>query len=212
MLPDTLRAHLKAEVTVAWPGQAAEACKVFDFATFSETTRDSIYELLTDDDIDRVEDGELVPFAVIGFQDVLVPLRSFDQPFDDAARMAIAEMPQEVGACRHGGNNQPSYNDDGPCLLEAAHELLDHPAGERVLIVVSDGLPEGRRSDQADLRRAVEELSHPEMGLELIGLGLGPGTQHVRTYYPESVANVPVARFSDEIARLVERVLLGPSG
>lgn len=66
MLPDTLRAHLKADVTVAWPGQAAEACKVFDFATFSETTRDSIYELLTDDDIDRVEDGELVPFAVIG--------------------------------------------------------------------------------------------------------------------------------------------------
>lgn len=153
-----------------------------------------------------------VPFAVIGFQDVLVPLRSFDQPFDDAARMAIAEMPQEVGACRHGGNNQPSYNDDGPCLMEAAEDLMGYAASERVLIVVSDGLPEGRRSSREDLSRAVDRITAPGVGVELIGLGLGPGTQHVRTYYPESVANVPVARFSDEIARLVERVLLGPGG
>jgi uncharacterized protein with von Willebrand factor type A (vWA) domain len=152
-----------------------------------------------------------VSFAVIGFQDVLVPLRRFDQPFDEAARQAIAEMPQEVGACRHGGNNMPSYNDDGPCVLEAAEDLLNQSATERVLIVVSDGLPEGRRSNKDDLRRAIETITGPATGLELIGLGLGPGTQHVRTYYPESVANVAVARFSDEIARLVERVVLGPT-
>jgi hypothetical protein len=66
MLPESLSAHLNADVSVAWPGQSAEVCKVFDFELFSETTRESLYDLLTDKDIDRIEDGELLPFAVLG--------------------------------------------------------------------------------------------------------------------------------------------------
>ncbi|MCA9544735.1 MAG: hypothetical protein KC613_10110 [Myxococcales bacterium] len=150
-----------------------------------------------------------VAFAVTGFQDVLIELKGFDQHFDDAARQAIAEIPQEVSGCRHGGNNQPGYNDDGPCLMECAVDLLAQPATERVLIVVSDGLPEGVRSTREDLRRTIGKLTQPGINLELIGLGLGPGTGHVTQYYPESVANVAVARFADEIARLIERVLVG---
>ncbi len=149
-----------------------------------------------------------VPFAVHGFQDVLVPLRGFADAFDDAARRAIGEMPQEVSGCRFGGNNTPRYNDDGPCLLDAANELLAQSAQDRVLIVLSDGRPEGSRSTADDLSAAVAQLSRPEVGLDLIGLGLGAHTEHVRDFYPRSIANVPVARLATEIAAIIERALL----
>lgn len=68
MLPESLSAHLTADVSVAWPGQPVEVCKVFDFEAFSESTRESLYDLLTDKDIDRIEDGELLPFAVLGIE------------------------------------------------------------------------------------------------------------------------------------------------
>lgn len=149
-----------------------------------------------------------VPFAVHGFQDVLVPFRSFADAFDDHVRNAIGEMTQEVSGCRFGGNNTPRYNDDGPCLLDAARELLGQSAQDRVLIVLSDGRPEGSRSTAEDLTAAVQQLSGPDVGLELIGLGLGPHTEHVRDFYPQSIANVALNRLATEIAAIIERVLL----
>ena len=82
-------------------------------------------------------------------------------------------------------------------------------AADRILIVVSDGMPEGRRSTKADLHNAVAELQREGRGLRLIALGLGPNTGHVTTFYPESVADVPIPRFAETIGALVERVLLG---
>ncbi len=151
-----------------------------------------------------------VPFAVNGFQDVLVPFCDFGEGLTPRVRTAIGQLPQEVDGNRPGGNNQPRYNDDGPCLLEAAEGLLDRSETDRVLIVVSDGKPEGRRSNEADLRRAVESLRALGSELTLVGLGLGPGTDHVTRYYPQSIANIPVARFADEIGGLLQRTLLGP--
>ncbi len=152
-----------------------------------------------------------VLFAVNGFQDVLVPLSGFNSRLEDPARVAISEMPQEVAGSRTDGNNQPGYNDDGPCLREAAEELLDQQASDRMLVVVSDGLPEGRRSTANDLHRAVADLTAEDVPLDLLALGLGPHTEHVERFYPQSVANVPVERFSEEIGRLVEDILVGPS-
>ena len=149
-----------------------------------------------------------IPFAINGFQDVLIPLCRFGDGLDSGVRRAIAEIPQEVGGGRRGGNNVPAYNDDGPCLQSAAEELLAYPASERILVVVSDGLPEGRHSDADDLRRVIDRLSGDDVPLELIALGLGPDTGHVSNFYPEAVANVPVERFSDEIGRLVERIVI----
>ena len=150
-----------------------------------------------------------VPFRVDGFQDVLIPLHDFHEPLGPVSRQRLAEMIQEVEGCRHGGNNQPRYNDDAPCLLEHAEQLLAYPTADRILIVVSDGLPEGRRSTATDLHQAVAKLSDREGGLRLVALGLGPDTEHVTSFYPEAVANVSLPRFAETIGRLVESVLLG---
>ncbi len=149
-----------------------------------------------------------VAFAVVGFQDVLIPLLAFDQPFSAAARRRLLEIRAEVAAARPGGNNRPDYNDDGPCLREAAAMLLARPASDRVLIAISDGLPEGHRSTAVDLTNAVGELSR-ERSLRLIGVGLGPDTSHVADYYPHALASVPLEEFADEIGRVLEGVLAG---
>ena len=92
--------------------------------------------------------------------------------------------------------------------MEAAQDLLDWSASERLLIVVSYGLPEGKRSGPDDLRRAVKTLTSQHKELKLIGVGLGAGTGHVRDFYPESVADVPADRFAEEIGTLLRKALL----
>lgn len=150
-----------------------------------------------------------VPFAVAGFQDELIPFVEFNDDLGPATRQTLGEMPLEVTDSRPGGHNQRGYNDDGPCLLAAAEQLLARSASERVLLAVSDGRPEGRHSGEADLRRAVATLTATGQGLELIGIGLGPGTEHVSDFYPQAVANVPVPEFAQRIGDVLERVLVG---
>jgi nitric oxide reductase activation protein len=147
-----------------------------------------------------------VPFAVIGFQDVLIPFCPFGVITEDQIRGALTGLPEEVSGTRLAGNNCPEFNDDAPCLLEAAEELLGQPVRQRVLIVVSDGLPEGRRSTRDELHTAVGELSGIR-GLRLVGIGLGPSTEHVRDYYPESVANVKPGRLAEEIGGVLRKAL-----
>lgn len=152
-----------------------------------------------------------VPFAVYGFQDELIPFVELGDPLDGAARAAIGAMPLEVVGRRPGGHNTPSFNDDGPCLREAAEHLLGRREADRVLVAISDGLPEGRRSTTDDLRRVVAALSRPPAEVELVGVGLGPQTGHVTGLYPRSRANVPVERLAEEIGGVIEEVLVGVS-
>jgi cobalamin biosynthesis protein CobT len=149
-----------------------------------------------------------VPFAVNGFQDEVIPFTRFGEGLSLPTRANIGTMPREVHGDRPGGHNKPGHNDDGPCLLEAAQDLLDWSATERLLIVVSDGLPEGKRSGPDDLRRTVKTLTSQHKELKLIGVGLGAGTGHVRDFYPESVADVPADRFAAEIGKLLRKALL----
>jgi hypothetical protein len=149
-----------------------------------------------------------IPFAINGFQDVIIPLADFGDGLVPETRKNISELTQEVTGTRRGGNNRPDYNDDGPCVLAAADQLMAQAASHRILIVVSDGLPEGRHSNVNDLKKAILMLKDPNVPIELIGLGLGPNTGHVTQFYPEAKANISVDRFSAEIGALIEKLVL----
>jgi cobalamin biosynthesis protein CobT len=125
------------------------------------------------------------PFLVAGFQDVTFPLAPAGAPLARALD-GIASARLEVAGTRPGGNNVPRHNDDGPCLLATAADLRALPARQRVLVVLSDGAPSGRRSDANDLRSAVARLTR-EGDIDLIGIGIGPQATHVSTYYPRHV-------------------------
>lgn len=146
-----------------------------------------------------------VPFSIVGFQDELIPFCEFGEVISPYIRERIGEMPLEVSGSRPSGHNCPEYNDDGPCLQQAADILLAQAAYERILIAVSDGYPEGRSSTPQDLRDSVRRLSkHP---LTLIGVGLGPDTQHVKEFYPQSIAEVPVSQFAKQLGELLHEAL-----
>ena len=101
------------------------------------------------------------------------------------------------------------WNDDGPCLLEASRSLEAWPARDRFLFVLSDGLPEGRRSGEAELHAAVARI-RATTAQHLVGLGLGPGTSHVRTFYPNAIAEIEGRALPGLLGDLVEAALRAP--
>ena len=46
-----------------------------------------------------------------------------------------------------------------------------------------------------------------ETDQKLIGLGIGPGTDHVERYYPNSVANIGVREMSEKLADIIREVI-----
>ena len=74
-----------------------------------------------------------------------------------------------------------------------------------MLVVLSDGRPSGRRSNAADLVSAVADVSRG--GLSLIGIGVGPGTDHVAEYYPRAIASVPLTDLPARVGAVLREVL-----
>lgn len=147
-----------------------------------------------------------VPFAVAGFQDALFWLKPFDQSLDRASRGRVASMIAEVRGQHPGGHNRPEHNWDGPVLLEAARALVERPERQRVLVVVSDGQPSGPNDGDAMLLRAVAAVQDDQR-VELVGLGLGPGTEHVARYYAQHAAAVPLPAFPATLGRILRSSL-----
>lgn len=151
-----------------------------------------------------------IPFAVHGFQDRVIPFKDFASPLDEGMRQVLGTMPAEVDGRRKGGRNQPRHNWDGPCLLTAAAMLQDFPAHDRILLVVSDGEPSGPADASGVLHRAVATIRSTQ-DIHLVGIGLGPGTDHVERYYPDAIANVSLEAFPQALGGAIDRLVLSPS-
>jgi hypothetical protein len=151
-----------------------------------------------------------IPFAVHGFQDQVIPFKDFATPLDEAMRQVLGTMPLEVRGDRPGGRNQPRHNWDAPCLLRAAEWLEDFPAHDRVLLVISDGEPTGPADAAGALQRAVTKIRHA-FDMHLVGIGLGPDTDHVERFYPDAIANVSLERFPEALGQVIDRLVLSPS-
>jgi len=150
-----------------------------------------------------------VKIEIVGFQDEIIPFLDFDKKINDSIRAQMGGMLREVSASNPGGHNINSYNDDGPCLLEASARLAKQGAKEKFLIVLSDGQPAGSRSNERDLYRAVKQIL-TTTDQRLIAIGLGPDTEHVGTYYPFSAPNIQVHQLADRLAALLRDIVLHP--
>lgn len=146
---------------------------------------------------------ERLHWKVLGFQDKLIPIASKGTAFHPVAIRSL--MLEEVANRREGGNNAARYNDDGPCLLAAAAQLPAAPNLCRVLMVLSDGRPCGKHSDSGELKEAVRIVTG--QGIDLVGLGVGPGTEHVTDFYPKSRADIPLDRLAQAVTGVLESAL-----
>lgn len=146
---------------------------------------------------------------IVGFQDELIDFKDFDAELTDDTRKKISGMIDEVDNRNPGGHNRNSYNDDGPCLLEASKKLDTRSGKEKILLVLSDGIPEGRYSNERDLTEAVENILSTT-NQKLIAVGLGEDTEHVTKFYPASIPNVDVTTLPKVLGDLLEDVLTNP--
>ena len=84
----------------------------------------------------------------------------------------------------------------------AAERLGKQRAKEKYLFVLTDGAS-GLGSY---LERIVQQIRE-DGAIKLIGLGIGPGTDFVEHYYPNSYPNVDVVLLPRVITRLIREVI-----
>lgn len=140
---------------------------------------------------------------ILGFNDRLYEYQAYGQDMSQEVRDHMGTMPREVHSER------ARYNDDGWAVEEASERLARQKANEKFLFVLSDGVPEpsgahsGSRYELGSVVRKIMEGSDQK----LIGLGIGPGTDHVANYYPNSIANINVAEMAEKLADVIREAI-----
>ncbi|MCX6781993.1 MAG: hypothetical protein NTW66_02655 [Candidatus Magasanikbacteria bacterium] len=140
-----------------------------------------------------------VKVAIYGFQDTLIKYKEFGEKMDDDLRQAMSVMPRETE--NRGVHNGASYNSDGYCVEKSAEILNQQQTTGKFLFVLSDGqpAPDGAHravkvqyneyDPSAELRAVVAQISK-EGNIHVLGVGLGPHTEHVSDYYRSDLAHV----------------------
>lgn len=152
-----------------------------------------------------------VRVAIYGFQDDVLKYKGFDEELNDKIRKEMNLMKSEV--YNEGKHNRANYNNDGYCL-DKISKILEQEEGDKFLFVLSDGLPCGddshhipgysKENEDEELLAVVKRISE-KTDIRLLGIGLGPGTEHVEEFYPNSlrnVENIPNVRVED-LARVL---------
>jgi nitric oxide reductase activation protein len=151
-----------------------------------------------------------VQIEVLGFQDDVIEFKDFSTPMADDIRQRMSGMVAEVSGTNPSGHNQPSYNDDAPCLKEACNRIKKRKEKEKFIFVLSDGIPEGHSSTESDLIEAIEEIKSTE-DISLVGIGLGRGTGHVKHFYGQTaLPNINIAELPEVLGGLLTDIILHP--
>ena len=150
-----------------------------------------------------------IPFSVLGFQTHIIEVLAFDATLDGRALARLDGLMDEPAGRPFDGlasptPRRPEFTDHAPCLLDAAARLLSRAEEDRILVCISDGDPNGARSTESDLHAAVAKLRGR---VQLIALGVGPGTERVAEFYPNAFTCVPLSDLPKTVGRAIERAL-----
>ena len=161
-----------------------------------------------------------VKVAIYGFQNKLIKYKDFDTELDDKTRKKMSIMKKEV--YNQGEHNQSGYNNDGFCVDSAAVILREQGGSNKFLVVLSDGQPAGDNLHRVpryagldpneELVSVVKDIS--DAGDQyVLGIGLGPGTEHVSDFYRndlpnvENIPNVNVKKLSEVLADKLKELI-----
>ncbi len=149
-----------------------------------------------------------IKFEIVGFQDILLEFKSFEEQMDEPMRKKLNQMILEVYGNNPGGHNNPRDNDDGVCLLGASKRLGEQITKNKILVVISDGIPEthGKSRSQLDreLREAVAEIT-ANTSQKLIGLGLN--SLAVAKYYENHIAGITTEEMVETLGEQLRQVI-----
>ena len=78
------------------------------------------------------------------------------------------------------------------------------------MIVISDGVPvpsSKYSGAEYDLKKTTSDIELKQK-IHLIGLGMGPGTEHVDKFYTNNRANIPIEELPHELSTVIKEAIL----
>lgn len=147
---------------------------------------------------------------ILGFNDELIEYQNFGQDISKQIREHIGKMPEVAiskmcDVCRMDHN----ATDIGWATQMAAERLSKQKAKRKFLITLSDYQLEESQKHPAEKFRLNDIVKKvlEETNIKIIGLGVGPKTEHVSKYYPSSIANIKVKEMAEKLASLIKDVI-----
>lgn len=131
------------------------------------------------------------------FKDNVKVYKKFDRDLDDKLRDRIGKIIHE------GGGNTPT----GSATRFTSRRLKGFQGKDNFLVTFTDGNPEGPGEPQ-DAQRAVEEVKRTNQ--KLVGVGLGPDTEYVKSLYPAHRVLPDAKKFPEEFTNLLEDMIKYP--
>lgn len=138
--------------------------------------------------------------AIVGFNDETYMYKAFAESTDPTKLETIEKAINTAAA---------EYNNDGWALKKAAKILRTAPEREKILIVLSDGVPypSSRYAGSEFELKGVTANIEGEGQVRLIGLGMGSGTEHVKSYYTNARANIPIEDLPHELSEVIKQAI-----
>lgn len=149
-----------------------------------------------------------INFEVVGFQDILLEFKSFQDRLNELMKEKLNGMILEVYDSNPGGHNNARDNDDAVALLEASKHLANQTAKNKFLIVLSDGLPETSYKNSSQLSRELKEAVAEvttNTNQKIIGIGLM--SDAVKKYYENHIAEVSTEEMVEILSELLREII-----
>ena len=140
---------------------------------------------------------------ILGFNEKLYELKCFGEEMSSVVREKLGGVLNEVNS------ESAAYNDDGWAVSQASARLARQRAAGKFLLVFSDGTPyesSAHSGKDYELMSVIANIMQVT-DQKLIGLGIGPETQHVERYYPNSIANIGVNELTKLLADFMREVI-----
>jgi len=139
-----------------------------------------------------------IKIEILGFNNEIFEFKNFDEVLNKDVRSRFHRAIEEVNY-----SYRAAYNDDGWAVLTSNERLIKRKESEKIMIVLSDGEPfpsTMHSGPEYELRRCIQSILSSGQLATLIGLGIGPGTQHVSRYYPNSRQQIRVQDLPKELS------------
>ncbi len=146
---------------------------------------------------------EIIGFGTAFPDDVMV-FKPFGERLTDEVRNRMALMLKE----------ERSWTPTSTATKFASDRLQEEGGDIKYLVTLTDGLPARESEERGDEQKATREVIgeiRKRTSQRLIGVGLGPNTEHVREYYPASLVTEDIQEFPEQFSGLIEDIISHPA-
>jgi hypothetical protein len=148
---------------------------------------------------------------ILGFHDEIIEYQNFGQDISKQVREHIGEMPNVAISKRcHQCQSDHNATDIGWATQMAADRLVKQKAEQKFLITISDfQLEESPKHpvEEFELGGVVNKITD-QGKVKMIGLGIGWASEGIKTYFPNSIANIKANEMPKKLAGLIKEVIV----